>query len=147
LLATEFIDTGTVQLTFHDFAFLGAESRRAAEAAECAADQNHFWEFHDLLFLRQGNENSGAFSDDRLKQVARELQPVHVEFDADGFDACLDSGRKAAVVDQSTASAANAGITQAPSFVINGKLLTGAQGIDVFRRAIQQALEAAGAGS
>lgn len=147
MLATEFIDTGTVQLTFHDFAFLGAESRRAAEAAECAADQDHFWEFHDLVFLRQGNENGGAFSDGRLKQIARELQAAHAAFDVDGFDACLDSGRKAAVVDQSTASAANAGITQTPSFVINGKLLTGAQGIDVFRRAIRQALEAAGGGS
>lgn len=151
LLASEFIDTGVVQITFHDFAFLdaqasGRESHRAAEAGECAADQQRFWDYHDLLFLRQGPENSGVYSSEHLLQFARELQQAFPDFDVDAFDRCLDSGRMANVVDQSTSAAAEAGITQTPSFVINGKLLTGAQSIEVFRQAIQQALDAAASG-
>lgn len=144
LLEDEFIATGEVQFSFHDFAFLGPESTRASEAAECAADQDRFWDYHDLLFLRQGAENSGAFSSGHLKDFARELEDAYPDFDVDAFDSCLDSGRKGAVVEASTSAAADAGISQTPSFLINGKLLTGAQGIDVFRQAIQQATDAAG---
>jgi predicted DsbA family dithiol-disulfide isomerase len=145
-LAAEFIEAGTVSLSFRNYAFLGPESIRAAEAAECAADQGYFWDYHDLLFLRQGRENSGAFGDDRLHDFARELHQAQPHFDVDAFAGCLSSGRKRAVVEQATREAMEAGIRQTPSFVINGKLLTGAHAIEVFRQAIQQALEASGDG-
>ena len=138
-LAEEFIDRGVVQVTFHNFAFLGIESSRAAEAAECAADQNRFWDYHDLLFLRQGAENAGVFSSAHLKEFARELQSAFPDFALDAFDSCVASGRKRAVVEQETMQARGAGIAQTPSFLVNGQLLTGAQTIDVFRQVIEQA--------
>jgi protein-disulfide isomerase len=138
-LAAEFIQSGDVQLIFHHFAFLGPESGRAAEAAECAADQNHFWDYHDLLYLRQGSENTGVFSPENLKSFAKELNKAFPEFNVDTFGSCLDSGRKRAAVDLETAQARDAGVSSTPTFLINGKLVTGAQTIDVFRQAIAQA--------
>ena len=50
-------------------AFLGQESQWAAEASECAADQDAFWPYHDKLFASQSGENQGAFNKDKLKGV------------------------------------------------------------------------------
>jgi len=33
---------------------------QAGEAAECAASQGKFWEYHDMLFQNQGSQNLGA---------------------------------------------------------------------------------------
>jgi protein-disulfide isomerase len=144
-LSDEFIKTGQVQLIFHDYAFLGNESVAAAEAAACAADQGHFWDYHDLLYLRQGSENSGTFSGAHLKGFAQELHQQFPDFDAGTFSTCLDSGRKKAVIDQETAQAKSAGVQSTPTFLVNGQTITGAQDISVFRQAITQAMTQGGA--
>ncbi len=139
-LADEFIKTGKVQLIFHNYAFIGSESTVAAEAAECAADQNHFWDYHDLLYLRQGQENSGVFSSQHLKDFAQTLHEQFPDFDVAKFSACLDSGQKKSLVQEESQQAQAAGVQSTPSFLINGQMLTGAQDISVFRQAINQAL-------
>ena len=47
ILQQEYIDTGKANFLYKHLAFLGPESVYAAEAAECAADQGKFWEYHD----------------------------------------------------------------------------------------------------
>jgi hypothetical protein len=42
------------------------ESQDAAAAAYCAADQNKFWEMHDILFANLLGEDVGSFTDERL---------------------------------------------------------------------------------
>jgi hypothetical protein len=49
---------------------LGQESTWAAQAAECAADQGKFWEYHDTLFSIR---SPLAFTTARLKQYAADL--------------------------------------------------------------------------
>lgn len=63
-----------VLFVYRDFAFLGQESLKAAEATLCANEQGKFWEYHDYLFTHQDGENRGNFSDDYLKSFARELK-------------------------------------------------------------------------
>lgn len=139
VLRAEYVETGIATMEYQHFAFLGEESVRAAEAAECALEQGAFWDYHDLLFLRQGGENEGDFSDQRLKRFARELADAKPGFDVGAFDGCLDSGRMRVEVEAQTAGARAAGISTTPSFVINGILVTGAQPIEVFRQAIELA--------
>jgi len=139
-IAEEYIRSGRVRVTFHHFAFLGPDSVRAAEASECAADQGRFWEYHDLLFLRQRGEGSGGFPASRLKSMAREVARAHPGFDAERFGACLDAGEKRALVERETAEGRAAGISATPSFLINGRLLQGAQNLEAFRQAIDAAL-------
>ncbi|MGE3856517.1 MAG: DsbA family protein [Dehalococcoidia bacterium] len=142
-LVEEFINNGTASLQYVSFAFLGQESRRAAEAAECAADQGFFWQYHDLLFLRQGKENSGVYSTGNLKRFAEELKQHEPKFDTSKFGQCLDSGEKEGAVDAQIKQARDAGVQSTPSFLINGTPMSGVQPIEVFRQAIQAAAAAA----
>lgn len=139
LIASEFVAAGQVQLEYRYFAFLGEESKKAAEAAECAADQGRFWDMHDVLYAHQASENSGAYTPANLKKYAAEVAAKASGFDTAKFATCLDGGSKRAFVDQMTAQAAQAGIRSTPSFLVNGQPIVGAQPIDVFRTAIANA--------
>src|SRR3989344_9286895 len=48
-----YVKKGEVLFVYRDWAFLGPESVRAAEAARCAGDQGKFWEYHDYLYDNQ----------------------------------------------------------------------------------------------
>ncbi|MDO8659493.1 MAG: thioredoxin domain-containing protein, partial [Candidatus Parcubacteria bacterium] len=56
-----YVKNGDVQFVYRDYAFLGPESVKSAEAARCAGDQEKFWEYHDYLYSHQNGENKGAF--------------------------------------------------------------------------------------
>lgn len=73
-LIKDYVDAGKVRFVYRDFAFLGTESTRAAEAARCAGDQGKYWEYHDYLYNHQNGENQGNFSDLYLKSFAGELK-------------------------------------------------------------------------
>ena len=143
VLEQEFVNTGIASIQFMPYSFLGEESKKAAEGGECAADQNHFWDYHDVLYLRQGAENSGVYSPANLKKYAREVSAHYKDFDVAKFDQCLDSGQKRPLVEQLSQQAVSAGVTSTPTFAINGVRLGGVQTIDVFRQAIQAAQTAA----
>jgi protein-disulfide isomerase len=139
----EYVNKGVASLQYVSFAFIGEESKRAAEAAECAADQNAFWEYHDLLFLRQGKENSGVYTASNLKKFAQELKAHVPKLDTDKFDKCLDSGEKRPAIDAQTKQARDAGVQSTPSFLVNGAALSGVQPSETFRQAIEAAAAAA----
>ena len=42
----KYVKTGKIKIVFRDFAFLGEESFRAAEAARCAREPGEFLEYH-----------------------------------------------------------------------------------------------------
>lgn len=92
-LEKEYIDTGKVQLIYRHFPkTYYNRSFAAAVAAECAADQGNFWEYHNLLFAKMieiGNNTCGSgigLSPTDLKEYAKQLN-----LNTDLFDACLDS--------------------------------------------------------
>ena len=125
--------------------FLGPESQRAAEAAECALEQGLFWEYHDILFQKEpsdSRENVGAYSAGNLKSYAREMGEAWAElapgwgFDIGVFDGCVDSRRTRAEVELQMAQARERGISSTPSFLINGQLMRGAQPVEIFRQVI-----------
>ena len=144
----EFVEPGLVSIEYRDMAILGEDSERAAAAASCAADQDRFWEYHDILFLRQAR--GGWASSGNLKDFAREVDAALTTagqsgLDLDTFDACVDDGTHEAAVATSTDEAAAlftqlVGTASTPSFMIDGRPLVGAQGIEVFRDAIEAAL-------
>jgi protein-disulfide isomerase len=138
----EYIQKGLVQLEFRCFAITGGsalpdenEATLAAEAAECANDQGHFWEYHYKLYAEQRGENQGAFVPERLKQFATDLGLDRVE-----FDACLDSHKHIGLVEEQRDQAFATGANGTPSFLINGKLLVGYMPFDRFRSYIDEAL-------
>ncbi len=133
----QYVKTGKVRLEYKHFIVIGEESWWAAEAAECAAEQGKFWEYHDLLFQRQGGENVGTFAKPKLKGFATELK-----LDRDAFDKCLDSDVYKARVEADIAEGRALGVRSTPSFFVNKQAIVGAQPFSVFRDAIERELAA-----
>ncbi len=117
------------------FAFLGEESLWAAEATECAAEQDAFWEFHDYLFDNHGGENQGAFSKENLKGFAEILG-----LDTAAFNECLDAGRYTEIVQLQTQAAREIGVQSTPTFLVNAQPLIGAQPFEAFQQVIESFL-------
>jgi protein-disulfide isomerase len=123
------------------------ESQLAAQAAYCAADQNKYWEYRDVLFANQQTENTGHFAQNYLEAFAEKLG-----LDMNTFKSCLSSQKYASKVLQDGVDGTQA-ITTAPnydqsgvgtpSFIVNGKLISGNQPFANFQKEIDAALAAA----
>jgi len=105
----------SVSFTFRHFPVITGRSPRAAEASQCAAEQDSFWEYHNYLYevARQG-----ALSDEQLKGYARQLG-----LDGTSFDQCLAEGRQRAYVRYDQSDAVAAGARGTPTFFINDRLV------------------------
>lgn len=112
--------------------FLGQESYWAAEASECATDQNAFWPYHDKLYTSQKGENGGAFSKANLKRFAVELG-----LDAAAFNTCVDAGKYTDLVKSESTQAQSIGVRSTPTFLVNDEPLIGAQPFEVFQQVIE----------
>jgi len=106
-------------------------ARPAAEAAACAADQGKFWPFHDRLF-----QDPSKLGPSELKRDAADLG-----LDTAKFDGCVDSHKLKAIVDADLQAGQEAGVDGTPAFFINGRMVSGAQPFDVFKRIIDEELE------
>jgi protein-disulfide isomerase len=135
-IVTEYVEPGAVRFEYRDYAFLGDEAVRAAEAAACAADQGAFWRFHDTLFLNQSAPD--GFADARLKQMAETLG-----LDMATFNQCLDSGEKRVQVERSLAEGGAQGIASTPSLFIDGVEVDAWHDWDAVKQAIDAALAGA----
>jgi protein-disulfide isomerase len=138
-----YVNTGKVRMVFRDFAFLGAESTAAAEAAQCAEDQNKLWPYHDALYSAKvaddangGQEDDGFFSTTELLKLGQQ-----VGLNMSTFTSCVNNDTDANIVAQEKGDAANAGINSTPSFIVNGTTITGAQPYSVFQQALDSALQ------
>ena len=130
-----YLTSGQVRFGYWHMAFLGPESGWAAEASECADEQDAFWEYHDYLYNHQSGENAGAFTRDNLKLFAAELG-----LDEAAFNECLDSGRYADVIEEQTTTAQGLGVSSTPAFMINGQPMLGAQPFTSFQAVIEPLL-------
>ena len=84
----------------------------AAEAAEAAAAQGGFWEFHDAVYAAQSRLTEPAV----LLEVARDAG-----LDADRVARDLEEGRWRARVERDVRSAEASGVRGTPTFFVNGR--------------------------
>ncbi len=82
-------------------------------------------------------KNNRALDDRSLVGYA-----AQVGLDIRKFENCLQSGRKAGVVDDDVQAGMARGIMGTPSFLVNGRILVGAQPLEVFQRQIDRELAA-----
>jgi len=130
LLQKEYIDTGKMKLVFLNLPLVSIHpnAAAAAEFAMCAAAQNRFWPVHDLLYQYQDQwaplaDPSAYFSG--LAETA--------ELDRAKLQQCLQGGEMRTLIQTEAERNFQAGIRSTPSFVIDGRLLEGAQRIGVWR--------------
>lgn len=119
-----------VRYVYRDYPILGPASLVGAIASECADDQGRFWEFHDWLYANQQNFNREAFV-----AYATEL-----EMDIEAFGMCLDTNAPEAGIMADLTVGQSLGVGGTPTFFLNGRMITGAQPIQVFQQAIDAEL-------
>jgi protein-disulfide isomerase len=144
LIIKNYVNTGKVKLVFRNLAFLGPESTAAAEAAECAEDQNQAWPYHDALYqakvnevAKGGKENDGFFTRALFLSIAQQLH-----LDLPKFTQCVDGNTDAGIVSADVSTAEAGGINSTPTFYINGTQVLGADPYASFQQVIDKALAA-----
>ncbi len=132
------VAAGTLKIVYRDFPLdrIHPFARPAAEAAQCAADEGKYWQFHDYLFAHQ--EQLPVFANDNFAAVAAELA-----LDTERFNACVTSRAYQGEVQKDLDDGIAAGVTGTPASFVNGTLVSGAQPYEVFKAAIDAALAAA----
>ena len=58
-LVQDYVRSGKVRMEFRDLAFLGKDSVTAGRHAAAAGEQDKLWNFIDVFYFNQGEENSG----------------------------------------------------------------------------------------
>ena len=134
MITRDYIETGKANLVFVDFAFLGQDSPKAAQATYCADDQNMYWEYHNSLYTFQESKiDNGWANSERLKSFA-----FNLNLDMTLFDECLDSEKYSKRVQYNSQQARDNGVRGTPGFFIVGpdgqEQLGGAQPFSVFKR-------------
>ena len=122
-----------VRIVFKHFPLpFHAQARIAAEASMCANEQDGklFWKMHDAMFA-----NQAKLDQPNLIISAKSIGAKEAE-----FKACLESGKFKAKIDSDVAEGTNIGIKSTPTFFVNGKLINGAQPIEVFSEVIDEEL-------
>ncbi len=121
-----------VRYVFRDYPLtqIHPAAQKAAEAGQCAEEQGHFWEYHDLLFA-----NQSALDVADLKAYAEQ-----VGADPEEFNDCLDSDKYQQEVIRDLQDGRTAGVTGTPGFIVNGLLISGAQPYEQFQQVLDQLL-------
>jgi protein-disulfide isomerase len=119
-----------VKFVYRDMPILTETSAPAAQAGQCAAEQDAFWEFHDLMFTDSSARNRDAyikFATDNNLDVAQ-------------FTECIDSGKYSGEVTLDLIDGQSLGVRGTPAFFINGRFISGAQPYEIFSTVIEAEL-------
>jgi protein-disulfide isomerase len=128
LIQENYIDTGQVRMAYVHYPILGSGSMKAAEAAECAADQDRFWEYHNLLYT---NQRMG-FTPANLTNLAAEL-----DMDTTAFEQCLAEFPAREALETDILLGQTLGVRGTPAFLVNNVPLAGAYPYEDFEKVIE----------
>ncbi len=120
-----------IHFVYRDFPITSQESLLAAQAADCAGDQDAYWSFHDSLL-------SGGLDPGR---EAYTQYATRLGLDVEALLACVDSGKYNDEVEADARYAAGLGVSGTPTFFINGLPLVGAQPLSKFQAVIESELQ------
>jgi protein-disulfide isomerase len=115
-----------IQRVFRHFPVVSRRprARALAHAAEAAALQGRFWEFHDSLYADQGR-----LDDPHLWARCEELG-----IDLDRFEADRRSDVVAVRVERDFRGGIRAGVTTTPTLFVGGEIRPGVPGPELLRR-------------
>jgi hypothetical protein len=124
-----------VRLVERDFPLpIHRDAVRAAEAAECAREQDAYWPYHDVLLQEQADLGRAA--------LARYAQRIGI--DVARLIACVDARRTRAEVEADAAEARRLGVSIVPTTFVDGRYLRGPQPYEALRAEVDAALERRG---
>lgn len=133
------VKSGDAQIEFVNFVIIGPDSDVAARAALAASEQDRYWEFVELFYRNQGQENAGYVTDEFLTDIAR---AAGVE-DIEAWNAARDDPRWNEQLAETQSEASTLGIQSTPSVVIKGPGGTESLGAAPSAEEIESAVKAA----
>jgi protein-disulfide isomerase len=74
----DYIRQGKARLQFRNFAFIGDDSNKLALASLAAGLQDKQFDFNELVYANQGQENSGYATDDYIRKVYSSIPGLDV---------------------------------------------------------------------
>lgn len=109
-----------------------SQAKKAAVASLCANEQSVdlFWRLHDHMFA-----NQSELSADQLKKAGKKIG-----VNSEKFNKCLDDNKYIAQVEKEIQEGKDIGVKSTPTFYVNGKLVSGAQPLEVFSEIIDKEL-------
>ncbi len=121
-----------IRLVYRDFPLtnIHPNATPAASAANCAREQDRYWEFNEKLFSMEHELNLSGY-----QAYAEQL-----ELDMVAFNECLEDGRYNDEVMADFEYAANLGVNSTPTFFVNGIPVVGAQPFEAFSQLIDSEL-------
>lgn len=123
---------GKLKLVYRDFPGPNhQQALLAAQAAQCAAEQHRFWDYHDTLFNRSLSGSAWNFSG-IAEALGLSLPP---------FNACMQDHRYREEVLKDLHDGLKLGVTSTPTFFINGRPLIGARPLADFQAIIDPLLK------
>lgn len=145
LIIEQLVKTNKVYYVFHHYPFLDdqaatKESDQAANASMCAAHQDRFWDYKQLLFANMTN-TIGQFRDKLLLAFAESLG-----LDMNDFQQCFEENRYKDQIQADITLARQMRVTGTPSVFVNGKQITPGY-VPTFEQilqAVEEALAASG---
>ncbi len=123
-LLSQLVQPGLLRIESQDIDIIdrgsGTETLELAAGGYCAAQQNKYWEYHDLVFWNGGGENQGYYTPAFIDRVANAAG-----LDMTAFHTCqARNDIRQPIIDRTRAAAA-AGISSTPTLRINGRNITG----------------------
>ncbi|HEY7621806.1 MAG TPA: thioredoxin domain-containing protein [Solirubrobacteraceae bacterium] len=136
-LVQDYVRTGKVRMEFQNLSFIGDDSVTAGRSASAAGAQNRVWNFVDVFYYNQGEENSGYVTQEFLDSIYKAAG-------VDAAKATAFAGTPAALKPLATANtfADKEGVTQTPTILIGKrggslqKVDAGPTDVNAFKSAI-----------
>jgi protein-disulfide isomerase len=110
---------GQLRIDFHNFVIIGKQSISAGAAALAAGEQGRGWNYIELFYRNQGEENSGYADDEFLKAIAEGAGVKNIpQWEKERRELTSEVG-------STTSDAESLGFEGTPSFVLLGPGIEG----------------------
>lgn len=117
---------GKIKVVYHVLSFLdnnlgNDSSKKAANAAFCAADQGKFPEYHKTVFANQPENEGTGYTPEQLNQFAEKSGITGGKLNT--FKTCVQKGTHDDYVEDTQKKANDDKVTGTPTVKVNGKML------------------------
>ncbi len=135
-IVKNYVDTNKIRYITRDLPLpFHPNALPAAQIARCAGDQKKYFEMHGVLFSKQDDWANEADPKAKFESYAKEIG-----INSATAMKCLADGKYKDAVDADATLASTVGASGTPTFIVNGKVLVGAQPYAEFQRVIDAAL-------
>jgi protein-disulfide isomerase len=110
------VRSGAADYQFEPWLIIGPQSKPAADAAMAAGEQGRFWNYIELFYRNQGEENSGYVTDDFMTAIANGAGVPDIA----KWDQARQSGQWDAQYKANNRRAGQLGFTGTPSVYVQG---------------------------